>query len=76
MPKESGWAIVGNHGLYVDWRPSRVSAIAQHVHDCCRIDEERPSEFTTGRSLDPLQKERWQRCRSNGDRAVKVTISW
>lgn len=74
--KQTGWAVVGRHGLYVDWRRTRNAMIAQHVHDICFRGEEQPSEFVHGRKLDPLQSERWKRCRRNGDRAVKVTISW
>lgn len=74
--KQIGWAIAGEHGLYVDWRQTRLAMIAQHVSDRCFVGEERPSEFVNGCKLDPLQNERWKRCRRQGDRAVKVTITW
>lgn len=74
--KQIGWAIIGKSGLYVDWRQTRLGMIAKHVHDKCGCNEEQPSEFVSHRKLDPLQRERWERCRSQGDKAVKVTITW
>lgn len=74
--KQIGWAIAGKHGLYIDWRQRRVEMIAKHVHDTCSTREEQPSAFPDGTKLDPLQRERWERCQHRGDRAVKVTITW
>jgi len=74
--QQNGWAIVGNHGLYTDWRPRRCDMIAKRVHDQTWVNEDAPSEFCDGARLDAFQSDRWARCRANGDRAVKVTISW
>ena len=72
---QTGWAIIGLYGLYIGWAQTRKAMIAEHVHNKCRATEEQPSQFATS-ALDPLQRERWKRCQAEGDRAVKVTITW
>lgn len=74
--KQTGWAIVGRSGLYVGWRLTRLEMIAEHVHDMCGVGEDQPSEFVSRGKLDPLQRARWERCRSRGDEAVKVIVTW
>jgi len=68
---EMGWAIVGRHGLYVGWHRVRREMIAEHVGDIHGV-----SSFTTSRGLDESQMSAWRACQRNGDRAVKVMISY
>lgn len=63
------WAIAGESGLYVDQRLSRVEAIANHVRDLYGVPH------THGRGLDTDQLKAWERCKRNGDRAVKVRMT-
>lgn len=63
------WAIVGENGLYVDQRLTRIDAIVKHVSDLYGV-----KEWASGRALTDEQAEAWQKCRSSGDRAVKVRI--
>lgn len=76
MKKETGWAIVGTHGLYIGWWHRRLDAIVGHVHDCRGINDPEPSQFVIGRKLDEVQTAAWERCKARGDRVVKVTISY
>lgn len=65
---ESGWAIVGTHGIYTGWRQTRRDAIDDHVSDLYGA---------TGwdRELNEEQRSAWRKCRHNGDRAVKIKIT-
>lgn len=69
--QETGWAIMGNCGLYYGWAGRRVDAIAQHVH---HVEGAEPS-WVTGQGLNAEQDAAWQKCRARGDRAVKVTVT-
>lgn len=74
--QQRGWGIVNrSNALYFGWSITRCCAIAQHVHDRSKVGEPQPSQLAYD-GLDELQKRAWERCRRNGDRAVKVTISW
>lgn len=61
------WAITGNCGLYVGQYLTRQDAIADHVwHRDVTLSKFAP--------LDDKQLAVWQRCKSLGDKAVKVRI--
>jgi hypothetical protein len=72
------WAIVGMHGLYVGTWYRRIDAIAAHAHDMrLHVEPETPRYPALGfRKLSPEQKTIWRRCKHDGDRAVKVTVTW
>ncbi len=63
------WAIVGEHGLYVDQRLTRIDAIVKHVSDLYGVNG-----WSGGRALTDEQEAAWKKCKANGDRAVKVRI--
>lgn len=63
------WSIIGENGLYVDQRLTRVDAIVKHVSDLYGVNG-----WSIGRGLTTEQLEAWNKCRANGDRAVKVRI--
>lgn len=65
MPKETGWAITGKYGLYIGWWQRRRDAIEAHVRD----------KVICGASKDPVN-DIWKMCQKNGDRAVKVTVTY
>jgi hypothetical protein len=73
---EAGWAIVGNCGLYVGWHRSRSQTIAQHVSDLWSGRGGFGEISPYGSRLDDQQKLAWAKCKANGDRAVKVTITY
>lgn len=70
MNLRDGWAIIGKHGLYVGWHQTRRQMIAEHVGDLHGV-----SRFA-GRGLDESQLAAWRECQKNGDRAIKVSISY
>jgi len=74
--RKTRWGIVGKYGLYIGQWQSRKDAIAAHVYETRHIDEKPTSQFVFGGALDELQRRRWDRCKRNGDRAVKLQISW
>lgn len=76
MASAKRWAIVGNCGLYVGQELTRAAAIAKHVHDGRLFGEPEVSRWAIHGILSPDQRAIWRRCRKNGDRAVKVTITW
>ena len=75
---QQGWAIAGKYGLYVGWSQTRVAAIAQHVSDLWsgRGGFGDISRFPDARGIDAIQADAWKRCKRNGDRAVRVTITY
>lgn len=78
MATQVGWAIVGDCGLYTGWRLTRRNMIAQHVSELWsgHKDFGTISEWCFGPRLSESQAAAWKRCQENGDRAVKVTITW
>ena len=70
MKLKEGWAIIGNHGLYVGWHHTRREMIARHVADIEGI-----SSVTFGQ-LTEDQTMAWHECRMRGDRAIKVSIHY
>ena len=71
------WAIVGTHGLYTGTWLRRIDAIAEHVHDVRLSDDPYVSRFPVGDAvLSPVQAFIWRRRQRDGDRAVKVTVTW
>lgn len=60
----NGWAIVGWCGLYIGWWPTRREAIAAHVRDK-RMQSFRGDDAAL-----------WKKCQKDGDRAVKVKITY
>lgn len=72
MKREVGWAVAGNHGLYVGWSLRRVNAICEHVN---AFDPELPA-YTTHRYLSLAQKKQWAKCKRRGDRVVKVELRY
>ena len=60
------WAIIGNYGLYTGTWFTRKEAIREHCHENLII----PS------TLHPDIQSAWRRCQKNGDKAVKVKITW
>ena len=69
MKTESGWAIASHFGLYIGWHMTRIAAIRDHIADKYDIGHR------YGR-LTEAQKRAWQRCRKEGDRAVRVTLTY
>lgn len=69
MATETGWAIAGRYGLYVGWWMSRNAAIRDHVVDLLNVGQK------SGRPT-PAQMQGWKKLRKNGDRAVKVRITY
>lgn len=70
MAWQLGWAIAGEHGLYIGWQFTRGEAIAEHVN---------AKLGTTTRAfggLTPRQSAEWKRCRRKGDRAIRVAIRY
>ena len=74
---EQAWAIAHPRGLYIGTHKTRAQMIAEHVH-FMRLSSETPTKINPGlgSALDADQKERWKRYRKNGDRAVKVTLTY
>lgn len=70
---EKLWFIVGRHGLYVGGRGSRREAIREHVN---ALDEGCYKAPRAWGALSAMQRKVWKRCRRDGDRAVKATVSW
>jgi hypothetical protein len=69
---QEGWAIAGELGLYTGWWQTRNDAIAAHVRDLRSvIDARRPRS-----NLTVEQAREWSACKKNGDRAVRVTITF
>lgn len=69
MATEKGWGIAGSFGLYVGWHMTRAAAIRDHVVELLGI----------GQKLGPLtaaQKRAWKEMQKEGDRAVKVTVTY
>jgi len=66
--RSRGWAIKGNAGLYNGFCGRRMDAIAEH---CSAMYGTDPSVFS---ALSADQKDAWARCKSAGDRAVKVEM--
>lgn len=62
--RETGWGIVGNCGLYADHTMLRRQAIKKHAEIMRMPDDDRTT------------KELWRECRRNGDRCVKLNITW
>jgi hypothetical protein len=62
------WAIIGESGLYVGQCLTKRDAIAEHVAT-------RNKALSAFAPLDDAQLAEWNRCKKNGDRAVKVTIT-
>jgi len=71
MKTERGWAIVGDHGLYIGFHFIRREMIAQHIGDIYGVQR-----FCLGSKLNRSQVEAWHKCQRKGDRAVKVKISY
>ena len=71
MPKEHGWAIVGDHGLYIGWQLTRNDAIGDHVSAVTGI-----GCHALGGRLSREQAQLWKQRKAMGERAVKVTISY
>ena len=69
MKTETGWAILGDCGLFVGWHPIRREMIAQHLSDL--YDTPR---FTSGK-LSPTQADLWRKRQAKGEKAVKIKIS-
>lgn len=67
------WAIEGKTGLYYGGNRTRLEAIASHVHGRYRWTE---SQWPSNRSLRPMQAQDWAKCKRQGDRAVKVTVTY
>jgi len=66
---ETGWAIVGVHGLYTGWWRIRKAAIEDHCKAYIWGQETMPAT--------PLEIEtEWKLRRAVGDRAVKVKITY
>jgi|GEM_PF-2950338 len=78
MPKEKGWAIAGNCGLYTGWAQTRNQAIADHVSAIWEGAEGfgKISEYAYGRGLDRDQARAWAKSRKAGDRAVRVVLTY
>lgn len=71
MAQESGWAIVGNCGLYEGWWQTQNDAIGEHVSQRTGL-----GVHCLGRRLSPLQAAEWKKLKRLGDRAVKVRITY
>jgi hypothetical protein len=66
---DTRWFIVGVHGLYIGQWLTRKSAIEGHCLDYIWGHETTPAT--------PFELEtEWKRCRADGDRAVKVKITY
>ena len=66
---ETGWAIVGNCGLYTGWWMTRRDAVEEHCKSRIFGCETMPAT--------PVElKAEWKACRASGDRAVKVKITY
>lgn len=80
MATEHGWAIFGESGLYTGWHMTRVGMIAQHVSmlasPVTHGDPEHVNPFALSGRLDEAQKRIWERCKQNGDRAIKIKITY
>jgi len=61
---EKGWAITGPCGLYTGWWLTRKEAIEAHVRSMVIIDSNNPV------------RDIWERCKKEGDRAVRVSIKY
>lgn len=70
----TGWAIAGEHGLYVGWHFRRLDMIAEHVRDVRHRSEPETSGFAVGGRLTAAQAKIWARCKRAGDKAVKIKI--
>jgi hypothetical protein len=62
------WAIIGDCGLYVGQYLTREDAIADHVWS-------RDASLRKFAPLDDEQRAQWRKCKSQGDRAIKVLIT-
>lgn len=71
MTTETGWAILGDSGLFVGWHPVRREMIAQHLGDL--YDTPR---FTLSGKLSQTQINLWQKRKAKGERAVKVRLTY
>jgi hypothetical protein len=62
----SGWAIVGDCGLYIGWWLTRQDAIDGHCEAFRWLDR-----------IDPInRKAEWKARQKDGDQVVKVQISY
>ena len=77
MPTKTAWAIKGNYGLYSGTSFSRAQAIADHLADT--VLGGWPAFARSGSrgcGLSKEQREAWENRRRNGDRAIKVRITY
>lgn len=72
------WGIVNGDRLYVGQHLTRRKAIAAHVSAIWsgRDGFGQISRFVISDRLNSDQDLAWQLCRKNGDRAVRLEISW
>lgn len=72
------WGIVNNGCLYTGQHITRGQTIAEHVSNIWsqRAGFGEISPYVRGGSLNADQYRAWQLCRKNGDRAVRLEISW
>lgn len=71
-----GWAIAGKCGLYVGWHVKRLDMIAEHVRDMRRVSDPETSGYAVRGRLSADQSRIWERCKRNGDKAVKIKITY
>lgn len=69
------WAIKYSEGFYTGTYLTRADAIADHVNGMFRFHASNKPGLKHGRKLNPEQLKDWDRCRRQGDRAVKVTVT-
>lgn len=75
MPTKTAWAIKGKQGIYTGTSYSRAQVIAEHVADTSLGDWPAIAHSgSRGCGLSQKQREAWDKCRSRGDRAIKVRI--
>lgn len=70
MKRENGWAIAGPHGLYTGWWQTRAQAICGHL-----IGYHGGNAAAT-RGLTDAERQRWKRRKADGDRCVRVTLTY
>ena len=71
------WAIVDRKGaIFMPVHYTRAAAIAHHVAWHLPTDEPQPKQFAFSGRLDARQRERWAWARKNGERAIRVTVSY
>ena len=72
MATEHGWAIANETtGLYIGWHMTRNDAIGEHVSQTTGI-----GVHSLGRRLNNVQSGLWKTLKKNGDRAVKIKITY